>query len=145
MSLIPDPPASPQYQPDGIMLPAWLALPGAVAPGSWVPDCGARGRTFSCSPHFPSIWRFGLLLGSLILAIAAAFAAILLLRSWRELNAAQQLLELATGNLGQAHTSLVEASGSLRLTAEARDDALHRLRTAIRERDAGSSRQSRTI
>jgi len=136
VSLIPDPPASPQYQPDGIMLPAWLArcrVPLLLGVGFLI--VVLAGALLLLAP-LPSTWRFGLLLGSLILVIAAAFAAILLLRSWRELNAAQQLLELATGNLGQAHTSLVEASGSLRVTAEARDDALHRLRTAIRERDA---------
>ena len=118
------------------MLPAWLArcrVPLLLGVGFLI--VVLAGALLLLAP-LPSTWRFGLLLGSLILVIAAAFAAILLLRSWRELNAAQQLLELATGNLGQAHTSLVEASGSLRVTAEARDDALHRLRTAIRERDA---------
>jgi signal transduction histidine kinase len=84
----------------------------------------------------PAAWRFALLLAVLLLTGVTLFTAVLVLRSWRELNAAQQLLEVATGNLVQAYASLLDANRSLRETARARDDALHRLRTAVRERDA---------
>jgi signal transduction histidine kinase len=84
----------------------------------------------------PAAWRFALLLAVLLLTGVTLFAAVLVLRSWRELNAAQQLLEVATGNLVQAYASLMDSNRSLRETARDRDDALHRLRTAVRERDA---------
>jgi signal transduction histidine kinase len=84
----------------------------------------------------PAAWRFALVLAVLLLTGGTLFTAVLVLRSWRELNAAQQLLEVATGNLVQAYASLLDANQSLRETATARDDALHRLQTAVRERDA---------
>jgi signal transduction histidine kinase len=84
----------------------------------------------------PAAWRFALLLAVVLLTAVTLFAAVLVLRSWRELNAAQELLEVATGNLVQAYGSLMDANQSLRETAKARDDALNRLRTAVRERDA---------
>jgi signal transduction histidine kinase len=84
----------------------------------------------------PAAWRFALVLAVLLLTGVSLFTAVLILRSWRELNAAQQLLEVATGNLVQAYASLMDANRSLHETAMARDDALHRLRTAVRERDA---------
>jgi signal transduction histidine kinase len=90
---------------------------------------------FSLGP-LPAAWRFALLLAVLLLAGVTSFTAVLVLRSWRELNAAQQLLGLATGNLVQAYASLKDANQSLRETAQARDDALQRLQTATRERDA---------
>jgi signal transduction histidine kinase len=136
VSSTPDPSASHQSESAATALSAWIARckrPALL--GFALLIVVLAGALLLLAP-LPSSWRFGLLLGTLLLAIAAAFAAVLVLRSWRELNAAQQLLELATGNLGQAYTSLVDANQSLRETAEARDDALHRLRTAIRERDA---------
>jgi signal transduction histidine kinase len=84
----------------------------------------------------PAAWRLALLLAVLLLTGVTLFAAVLVLRSWRELNAAQQLLEMATGNLVQAYASLMDANRSLHETARARDEALHRLRTTVRERDA---------
>jgi signal transduction histidine kinase len=84
----------------------------------------------------PAAWRFALLLAVLLLTGVTLFTAVLVLRSWRELNAAQQLLEVATGNLVQAYASLLDANQTLRETATARDDAMHRLQTAVRERDA---------
>jgi signal transduction histidine kinase len=132
----PDPSASHQSDSGATALSAWIArckLPALVGVALLI--VVLAGALLLLAP-LPSSWRFGLSLGVLLLAIAAAFAALLILRSWRELNAAQQLLELATGNLGHAYTSLVDANKSLREVADARDDALHRLRTAIRERDA---------
>ncbi|MFL5760100.1 MAG: sensor histidine kinase [Thermomicrobiales bacterium] len=84
----------------------------------------------------PTSWRFALLVAVLLLTGVSLFTAVLVLRSWRELNAAQQLLEVATGNLVQAYASLMDANRSLSETARDRDDALHRLRAAVRERDA---------
>lgn len=136
MLLPPDSTASHQSDSDSPPLPTWVErckLPALV--GVAILIVVLAMALFLLAP-LPSSWRFGLLLGALLLAIAAAIAAVLLLRSWRELNAAQQLLEMATGNLGEAYTSLVDANQSLRETAIARDDALHRLRTAIRDRDA---------
>ena len=86
--------------PDGIALPpgSQCQLPVLLGVGFLIV---VLAGAFSCSPRFR---RSG----------ASGFSSVpasrdrrrlrghLLLRSWRELNAAQQLLELATGNLGQA-------------------------------------------
>jgi signal transduction histidine kinase len=86
--------------------------------------------------ELPTRWRSEAIFGVFLLAISALFGVIIFLRSWRELQAAQQLLEFATGRLANANESLLNANRSLRETADQRDQALHHLRNAVRERDA---------
>lgn len=72
----------------------------------------------------------------MLLAGAAAFASVLLARTWHELHAAKHLLSTATGNLAEAYNALLDANRALSETASARDRALSHLQSAIREREA---------
>lgn len=80
-------------------------------------------------------WHVEFIAAGLLFAATAALAGGLLARSWRELRSAEQLLASATGNLTAAYESVLSANRELRATAEARDEALVRLRTAVRERE----------
>ena len=106
-----------------LLLVAAGVIVGALA-NEWISD------------RLPGGWRFELLLGALLLTGAAAFASVLLARTWHELHAAKQLLTVATGNLAEAYDALLETNRALGETAAARDHALNYLQTAIREREA---------
>jgi signal transduction histidine kinase len=81
-------------------------------------------------------WLVGAAVGTLLLAVAGVFDAILLARSRKPLDVAHRTLRIAAEDLASSYAALAEAHRALGETAEARDRALASLRAAVREREA---------
>jgi len=81
-------------------------------------------------------WLIGALIGTILLALAGLFDALLLVRSRRPLDITHNALMVAADDLATSYTTLAQTHHELVETAEARDRALTALRTAVREREA---------
>lgn len=88
------------------------------------------------APDLRREWLVGAALGTLLLAVAGVFDAVLLARSRRPLDMAHGALRVAADDLTASYDALELAYQALGETAEARDQALVSLRAAVREREA---------
>lgn len=81
-------------------------------------------------------WLIGALIGTILLALAGLFDALLLVRSRRPLDITHNALMVAADDLANSYATLAQTHHELIETADARDRALTALRTAVREREA---------
>lgn len=106
----------------------WAARPRTAAVAVVAFAAGAAAIVAWRAGEFSGQWRSGFALGVVFLAMAALLSRAVLAGSRRDLAAAEQLLNAATGDLADAYERLRE-------TSRARDDALARLQAATRDRE----------